>query len=118
MAHSFALQRTGAFTSLAQGQLAAAKATLYTAAGQVSVCNITLAVTDVAAHTVNIYLKRSGGTSRRLIPKDLPMDGDDYNKAAQVECLEETLSLSSGDLIEGDADSANLIDYSITGTTR
>jgi hypothetical protein len=107
-----------AYSSLADGQLPNAKATLYTATGQVSVMGIALVTTDAAAHTVNIYLKRSGSTSRRLIPKDLPMDGDDPEAAAQVECLEHPLELSTGDEIEGDCDTAAVIDYSVTGGTR
>jgi hypothetical protein len=106
------------YKSLVQGQLPNAKATLYTSAGETSIMQIILVATDVAAHTVNVYLKLSGGSSRRLIPKDLPMDGDDPDKAAQVECLEHPLELSAGDVIEGDADTAAVIDYSITGATR
>ena len=104
--------------SLAAGQLPNAKGTLYTSVDRTSIMNITLVVTDTAAHTVNIYLKRSGGTSRRLLPKDTPMDGDDPTMAALIEVLDQPLNLSKGDVIEGDCDSASIVDYSITGVTR
>lgn len=108
-----------AWTSLAAGQLPNAKATLYTAAGQVAIKNITLVTTDTAAHTVNIYIKLAAGTSKRIIPANLPMDGDDPDAAAQVECIgDNAVELAVGDTIEGDADTASVIDYTITGATR
>jgi hypothetical protein len=108
-----------AWASLAQGQLPNAKATLYTSVGQSAIMGIKLVATDTAAHTVNIYLKKSGGSSRRLIPKDLPMDGDDPDKAAEVEVVNERpIEMSAGDVLEGDCDTAAVIDYNITGGTR
>ena len=68
--------------------------------------------TDVVARTVNLYLKRSGGTSRRIMPKDMSMNaGDSYEKNS-------TISLSIGDLLEGDASAATIVDYTITGIER
>ena len=61
-------------TQLADGQLAAAIGDLYTAASAVAVTSIILVNTDAAARTVNLYLTPSGGTARRLIPKDLTLD--------------------------------------------
>lgn len=108
-----------AYASLAAGQLPNTKTTLYTSSGQTAVMGIRLVTTDTAAHTVNIYLKRSGGSSRRLLPKDLPMDGDDPARAAEVEVVSRRpIEMSAGDEIEGDADTASVIDYSITGGTR
>lgn len=107
-----------AYASLASGQLPNAKATIYTSVGETAVKQITLVTTDASAHTVNIYLKESAGTSRRIIPKDLPMDSTSSSEASQVECLENTMEMSAGDVIEGDADTAAVIDYVITGATR
>lgn len=95
---------------LAEGQLAAAKATLYTVPGATStiVSSITLTNTDAAARTVNIYVK-PGGTSRRVVPKDLSI-------AAGYSVIDDTVrTLETGDLIEGDASAANVVDYVISG---
>lgn len=107
-----------AYASLADGQLPNAKATLYTAAGQVSIMTITLVETSAAPRTVNLYIKRSGSASKRLIPANTPMDSSSLTEAAQIEAVDRPLELSLGDEIEGDADAAAAIDYSITGATR
>ena len=104
------------YKSLADGQLAAAKATLYTvpAATTASIKQITYTNTDVAARTVNLYVKRSGSVSRRIIPMNMSLaigntmywgDGD-------------SMELSTGDIIEGDASAATVVDYTITGAER
>jgi len=94
-------------TLLANGQLAASKGTLYTAAGPTIVKSITLVNTDASARTVNLYIKRT--TSRRVIPMSLSL-------AAGTAYLDDiTRTLSSGDLIEGDASAANVVDFVISG---
>ena len=107
-----------AYKSLADGQLPNAKATLYTSVGQTSVQQITLVEPSGASRTVNVYVKRSGSSSRRIIPPNLPMDSSSPTVAASVECLDAPLELSAGDVIEGDASVATAIDYTITGATR
>lgn len=107
-----------AYKSLAAAQLPNAKATLYTSVGETALMQITLVVDAAGSYTVNIYLKRNGGSSKRLIPKDLPMDSADPTKAAAVDVLERPLEMSAGDVIEGDASAAASIDFTITGATR
>lgn len=104
--------------SLASGQLPNAKGTLYTAPGQVLVNSIIVVEPAGAARTVNLYVKQSAGTSKRIIPPNLPMDSSDSTKAAQIEALDHPLELSAGDLIEGDANVATAVDYVITGAER
>ena len=58
---------------LAAGQLASGIGDLYTADSVDVVATITLVNTDSSARTVNLYLLPSGGTARRLIPKDLSL---------------------------------------------
>lgn len=106
------------FAGLAAGQLPAAKGTLYTSVATTAVKQITLVANAAGAFTANVYYKPAAGSSRLLIPKDIPMDNADLAKAAQIECLEDTLEMSAGDLIEGDASSATSIDFVITGATR
>lgn len=59
-----------AIKQLADGQLADATGDLYAADSADVVATITLCNTDSSAITVNLYLLPSGGTARRLIPKD------------------------------------------------
>lgn len=103
---------TGTFTTkqLAQGQLANAKGTIYTTPALTStiVKSITLVNTDSSARTVNLYVN-SAGTSRRIIPKDLSL-----NIGALYE-YDIVLTLEAGDLIEGDASAATVVDFIISG---
>lgn len=64
---------TTTLTQLADGQLAATIGDLYTASATVVVTTIILVNTDTVARTVNLYLTPSGGTARRLIPKDVSL---------------------------------------------
>lgn len=98
--------------SLFDGQLPAAKTTLYTAPGQAKVEGLTLVNTSTTATiTANVYLKRSGGTSRRIAPRDLVLAPQ-----ALYEVCPKNLAL--GDEIEGDASSATTVDYVGTGWER
>jgi hypothetical protein len=102
--------------SLADGQLASSKATLYTVAVSTvaHVAHIFLTNTTASALTVNIYLKRSGSTSRKIL--------DTYSLAAHASYVVpfggSAVRLSAGDLIEGDASAATSIDYFIDGGTE
>lgn len=61
-------------TQLADGQLGNSEASLHAAGSSTDVVtSITLVNTDTSARTVELYLKPSGGTSRRLIPKTLSL---------------------------------------------
>ncbi len=100
--------------NLGEGQLPAAKATLYTcpASTQAVVLNIILVNTDAIARTVNLYYKKSGATSRRILPKDMSMaSGSEYP-------MKEKITMGAGDLIEGDAAAATVVDYVINGVER
>ena len=60
-------------TQLADGQLPATMGDLYTAASAVAVTSIIVVNADAAPRTINLYLLPTGGTARRLIPKDLSL---------------------------------------------
>lgn len=61
-------------TQLTDGQLANLIGTLYTANSTDVVSSIILVNTGAAHNHVNLYVKPSGGTSRRLIAKDLQLE--------------------------------------------
>lgn len=100
-----------AIKSLADGQLGSTKATLYTAPTSTSsvVKRITLVNTSSGVIKVNLYFKASGGTSRRIIPYDMELEG--YYSGV----MDDDIAMEAGDIIEGDASSASIIDYVISG---
>jgi len=99
--------------TFADGQLPAAKGTLYTTPALTYVLvTITLTATGAAARQVNLYLKRSASSSRRIMPKDMTMDPGD---TAYIDHEGRPHALSPGDLIEGDASAATEVDYTIDG---
>ena len=100
--------------SLADGQLGVAKATLYTVPGatETIIKTITLVNTDTSARNVNLYVKKSGGTSRRIIPKDCEL-GINY-----LLVCDDEFTLGAADVIEGDASVADVVDYVINGVEK
>lgn len=100
-----------AIKALADGQLPSSKGTLYTVppGATTIIVTITLVNTDSAARTVDLYLNRTG-TSRRIISKDLSI--------AAGNSLEHTTrhTMEAGDLLEGDASAATVVDYTVDGT--
>lgn len=96
--------------NLGEGQLAAAKATLYTCPGstQAIVLLVVLVNESAADLTANLFGNFSG-TSRRLTPVDVAIPaGSKYELVGPI-------TLEAGDLIEGHASVANDIDYIISG---
>jgi hypothetical protein len=97
---------------LAQGQLPAAKATLFTATTETLVDEVSFVNTSaVNTNDVNLYLKKSGTTSRRIIPLDQPLE-------PHWSCIRRKLTLGTGDEIEADATNANEVDYVISGVEK
>lgn len=105
-----------AIRTLAAGQLPNSKTTLYTVPASTScLLTITLVATGASARTVNIYIKRSGGTSRMIIGKDTTMNPGD---AGYIDHDGRPYSLATGDIVEGDASAATEIDYTLDGVER
>jgi len=102
---------TGA--SLADGQLAATKGTIYTSSAQTIVKSINVFSTHASTQTVIIYVKRSGSTSRQIFRAEL-----EQNEYAWVLSDGETIVLSASDVIEGITTNATSVDYAITGATE
>ena len=100
--------------SLSDGQLANAKATIYTCPALTTsiVRLISFVNTGAGARTVNLYLKPSGGTSRRLIPVAMSMAAGNSMEYTNV------LTLEAADVIEGDASVTAEVDYVIEGVER
>ena len=96
--------------SLADGQLGTSKATLYACPGgaKAIVC-VTYVNTDSSNRAVNMYMKRSGSSSRRVIPEALTLEANGGT------CIRWLRGLSAGDVIEGDASATSAVDYFIQG---
>lgn len=105
---------TMSIKSLADGQLAGAKATLYVVPGGTTtiIKTITYVNTDSSARNVNLYIKSSGGTSRRIIPKDMEL-GIGY-----MMVYDDEITLEPADEIEGDASAATVVDFTINGVEK
>jgi hypothetical protein len=100
--------------AIADGQLPAAKGTLYTcpALTTVIITTFSLSHTGAADRTINLYVNRTG-TSRRILGKNRAMvvgDSIEKDKTAIV--------LEAGDLLEGDASAAAEIDYVFSGYSK
>lgn len=95
-------------TVIANGQLAGAKATIYTvpASTVTLVTSITLVNTG-ASLTCNLYYKASGGTSRRIIPVSMTL--------TDKHACDEILTMRAGDELEGDASTAAQVDFKVNG---
>lgn len=104
----------GTFTTklLANGQLGTVTAgDLYTVPALTTaiIKTITLVNTDTAARLVNLYLLRSAGTARKIIPVSTSLAA-----GFSLE-TDEVYTLGAGDKVQGDADAALKLDFTING---
>jgi hypothetical protein len=104
---------TMTITLLANGQLAAAAAALYTVpAGTTTIIKTITYVNTSSSQSVNLYVKKAAGTSRKIIPSNMVL-GTSY-------CMlyDDEMTLAVGDQILGDATNANQVDYSVNGVEK
>lgn len=96
--------------NLGNGQLPNTKTTLYTVPGGANAIlrSVSLVNTSASEVTVNIYANFGAG-SRRIIPKDLSMG------AGEAVGLDMNVTLDAATVIEGDAATASVIDYVLSG---
>jgi len=94
---------------LAEGQLAAVKATIYTcpAATQAIIRDIAFGNVGGVTENLNLYVKKSGSTSRLFSKAQLDMDEFAHE--------EDIGTLDAGDELEADTTNAASVDYSIMG---
>ena len=100
-----------AIKSLADGQLNDTKATIYTspAATQTIVQSIILVNSHSSALVVNLYFKASGGTSRRISPKDYSL------AAGAMTEIDKPITMEAADILEGSGGTASKVDFVISG---
>lgn len=97
---------------LADAQLPNTQTAAYTVPASTSciVSSISLVNTDVAAQTINVWVKKSGGTARLVSPKDHSLAAG----ARYADVL--AYALATGDSIEWQAQTAAKVDGLISGT--
>lgn len=93
--------------SLADGQVAASPAALYTAAAVTYEKTLTLCNVGGATETTKVYFTRSGSTRRRI--RTLIMDPDESYEITIA------LPMSIGDAIEAETTNATSVDYVLGG---
>jgi hypothetical protein len=99
------------YLNLANGQLPATAAALYTVpAGASAVVKfITLVNTNTATENVNLFFQKAGSTARRIIPVNLSVS------ASQSVEINQTITMGAGDAIWGNTTDASVVDYVISG---
>jgi hypothetical protein len=98
--------------NLGEGQLTVTgEETLYTVpAGRTTIIrSIHLTNTDTVRRTLNVYYKKSGSASRRIAPKNMSLS------PGFTLILENTITMTVGDKICGDAEVNSKVDYVISG---
>lgn len=99
--------------SLADGQVANSKTTIYTSSGKTYVKLLICDNVGASTEIVQVYVKRSGSTSRRIAQVELLTD-----ESARIIDKDDALVLSAGDVIEAETTNATSVDYLITGGTE
>src|SRR3990167_7614011 len=100
------------FSLLGNGQLAGTEGDLYLVPGatQAAVKSVTLHNTDVVTLNIKLYIKKSAGTSRKIV---------DVNLAAGYEMVVgDLVTLGAGDALRGYAGTAAKIDYTVSGVEK
>jgi len=110
-------------SQIADGQLPSALGDLYTTTDATVISSIIIVNTDAVERTVNLYLLPSGGTARRLIPKDLSL-GAGYSlhfngtkiKVIDLQGRELATSAAGGDMTKAiyDTDDNEIVDKAET----
>ena len=96
---------------LGNGQFSSSEGSIYLcpSATNAEIINVSMVNTHTSALTVNMYVKPSGGTSRRVIPKSLSLAaGAAFNN-------DYTITLGPGDDLRADASTAAKVDYIVSG---
>ena len=97
---------------LADGQVANAQGTIFTAAEQTWIKSIRLHQTSATPQDIRVWVKPSGGTARKqLHAEDVPQN---YS----LEAADQPITLEAGDTIEAATTTAAVVDFAIFGGVR
>ena len=96
---------------LAHGSLPSTTGNLYVVpvATKTIIKTLKIVNVDTVTRAVNLYVKPSGQTARRIIPVDMELG------AGYMGVEDEELTLGVGDAIQGDCSVTGVVDYTIYG---
>ncbi len=97
-------------SSLADGQVATTKGTIYTSSGISYIKSMLFHNSGASTETLELFIKRSGSSSRAIATVELAI--------GEYMVWDDPISLSSSDVIEASTTSATSVDYTITGATE
>ena len=99
---------------LAQGQLPLTQTTLYPAPDNTEtiINTIRCVNTHTADITMNLYVRVTGSSARRIIPKNMTL------KAGYLLVVDDEQNLEASDRLQGDASTADKVDYIISGMEK
>ena len=97
---------------LADGQLSATPATtMFDPSAITYLTHIVFVNTSGADVTVNLYVKNDTSTARRQLPKDMTFRaGEEFYWGGRF-------SLAAADLVQGDASTGSVVDYTVYGAS-
>lgn len=100
---------------LANGQLTSTTTDLYTTPSVTStiIKLISMVNTNSTAEEINLYILPTGGTARRIVPKNLSL-GAGYKASLS----DELFFLSAGDKVRGETTTNSKVDYIICGIEK
>lgn len=93
--------------SLADGFVATTQGVLYTSTGKAVIRTLFFYNVNAATQTLNIYIKRSGGTARQTHRLSLAQYA--------TQSITDPIVLSSGDTLEADTTTTSAVSYFIGG---
>lgn len=96
--------------NIADGQVASAKGTIYTAGADEVISALTFVNTHSSSVTLNVFINRSG-TSRRIFPEDMTLN---VGAKTSLDCANEKHILESGDTIEASDGQGSVTDFTVS----
>ena len=97
---------------LANGQVANAQGTIFTAAEQTWIKSLRLHQTSATPQDIRVWVKKAAGTSRKVL------HAEDVPQNYSVEVCDQPVTLEAGDTIEAAATTAAVVDFVVLGGER
>jgi len=97
---------------LADGQVANAQGTIFTATEETWIKSVRLHQTSATPQDVRVWVKKSGGTSRKML------HAEDVPQNYSLEAADQPITLEAGDTLEAAATTAAVVDFLVLGGVR
>lgn len=103
---------TVSWSILADGQVANAQGTIFTATEETWVKSIRLHQTSATPQDVRVWIKKSGGTARKVL------HAEDVPQNYSLEAADQPVTLEAGDTIEAATTTAAVVDFAVFGGVK